>query len=150
MKINTSLMQLGRCLEALKTNQSRPKHAPLPVPFRESQLTRLFQDYLTGYGRTVMLANVSAQAADFDETAHALKYAHPLINQRTTFAIGFSPVFVLLVSLFSLLPPGTPSLRTTSSRFQSCQVKDRNSPTACNRKPKRKRCAKTSRKRPSS
>jgi hypothetical protein len=35
----------------------------------------LFQDYLTGYGRTVMLTNVSAQPVDYDETSHALKYA---------------------------------------------------------------------------
>jgi kinesin family protein 20 len=74
IKINTSLMQLGRCLEVLRQNQLRPQH-PQPVPFRDSNVTRLFQDYLTGYGRTVMLTTVSGAQADFDETAHALRYA---------------------------------------------------------------------------
>jgi hypothetical protein len=32
MKINTSLMQLGRCLEILRQNQQRPQN-PQPVPF---------------------------------------------------------------------------------------------------------------------
>jgi hypothetical protein len=45
------------------------------VPFRDSQITRLFRDSLMGWGRTVMIANASSSAADFDETLHALKYA---------------------------------------------------------------------------
>jgi kinesin family protein 20 len=48
MKINTSLMQLGRCLEVLRQNQQRPQH-PQPVPFRDSNVTRLFQVLLPFY-----------------------------------------------------------------------------------------------------
>jgi hypothetical protein len=74
VNINQSLLVLGRCLEALKYNQSRPRKLKI-VPFRESQITRLFKDSLLGWGSTVMLTNVSQNPLDYDETIHALKYA---------------------------------------------------------------------------
>jgi len=45
------------------------------VPFRESQITRLFADSLSGWGHTVMIANASPSIRDYDEMAHTLKYA---------------------------------------------------------------------------
>ena len=51
------------------------------VPFRESKLTRLFQNYFVGkgkgirQGRITMLVNVSDNASVFDETAHVLKFS---------------------------------------------------------------------------
>lgn len=51
------------------------------VPFRESKLTRLFQNYFVGkgkgvrQGRITMLVNVSNSASVFDETAHVLKFS---------------------------------------------------------------------------
>lgn len=76
-KINQSLMQLGRCLASLKHNAGLQPDDPeiQVVPFRDSKITHLLQDYLQGYGRTVMLMTASGQSADFDETFHALKYA---------------------------------------------------------------------------
>ena len=74
VNINQSLLVLGRCLEALKYNQNNPKKLKV-VPFRESQITRLFKDSLSGWGRTVMLTNASQNVSDYDETIHALKYA---------------------------------------------------------------------------
>jgi hypothetical protein len=50
-KINTSLMHLGRCLEILRENQKNGKSKP--IPFRDSKITRLFQDSLSGWGNTV-------------------------------------------------------------------------------------------------
>ena len=47
------------------------------VPFRESKLTRLFGDLLSGAssaGSTVMIVNACPSAPDFDETLHAMKY----------------------------------------------------------------------------
>ena len=41
--INVSLMNLGRCLEAIKWNQDNPGKVPHVVPFRHSNLTRIFQ-----------------------------------------------------------------------------------------------------------
>jgi len=83
--INSSLMTLGRCLEALRHNQqqrqtSRAGGAPgapalRVVPYRESKVTHLFRDALHGYGRVVLSVNVSPCAKDYDETAHVLRYA---------------------------------------------------------------------------
>jgi hypothetical protein len=43
------------------------------APFRESQLTRLFQDYFVGEGVASMIVNVNPLAAEFDETSQVLK-----------------------------------------------------------------------------
>lgn len=72
--INVSLMTLGRCLEALKWNCDHPNAQPHIVPFRQSKLTRIFQQWFVAQSRMVMLVNVSAAAADFDEMTHALRY----------------------------------------------------------------------------
>lgn len=51
------------------------------VPFRDSKLTRLFQNYFVGKGKGVrqgkitMLVNVSSTASVFDETVHVLKFS---------------------------------------------------------------------------
>ncbi len=73
--INTSLMQLGRCLEALRHNQMNPKAPQKNVPFRDSKLTMLFRDALCGFGHMVMICNVNPAPAEYDETVHTLKYA---------------------------------------------------------------------------
>lgn len=73
--INTSLMNLGRCLRVLRANQKLAKEGstkePDQVPFRCSSLTRLLKDSLTS-GRAVMIVNVSPVLRDADETIHAL------------------------------------------------------------------------------
>lgn len=52
------------------------------VPFRESKLTRLFQNYFVGkggkgvrQGKITMFVNVSNTASVFDETMHVLKFS---------------------------------------------------------------------------
>ncbi|KAI0566592.1 Kinesin-like Protein [Gracilaria domingensis] len=76
--INTSLMNLGRCLTDLRRNQLRAKQDPTakpkPVPFRCSSLTRLLQDSLTS-GRAALIVNVSPVLRDADETIQALRSA---------------------------------------------------------------------------
>ena len=51
------------------------------MPFRESKLTRLFQNYLVGkggrearQGKVTMFVNISNTASVFDETLHVLKF----------------------------------------------------------------------------
>jgi len=39
------------------------------------QVTHLFRDVLHGWGRVLLVTNVSAAAADYDETVAVLKYA---------------------------------------------------------------------------
>ncbi|KAL7546727.1 hypothetical protein ACHAWF_010058 [Thalassiosira exigua] len=47
------------------------------IPFRNSRLTHLFMNHLTGPGasRTCMVVNVNPAADDYDETQHVLGYA---------------------------------------------------------------------------
>lgn len=74
--INSSLMTLGRCLEALRWNQQHRSGGNLRVvPYREAKVTHLFRDALHGWGQVVLSVNVSPVARDYDETAHVLKYA---------------------------------------------------------------------------
>ncbi|KAG0718935.1 Kinesin-like protein KIF20A [Chionoecetes opilio] len=46
--INTSLLTLSRCIEALRCNQAQKGSKKMPVPYRDSKLTRLFQSFLLG------------------------------------------------------------------------------------------------------
>eukprot|EP01116_Phalansterium_solitarium_P015969 TRINITY_DN3605_c0_g1_i2.p1 TRINITY_DN3605_c0_g1~~TRINITY_DN3605_c0_g1_i2.p1 ORF type:complete len:995 (-),score=287.46 TRINITY_DN3605_c0_g1_i2:249-3095(-) len=73
--INTSLMTFGRCLEALRYNQAHVHLPPKMPPFRDSKLTRLFQDYFIGNGKALMIVNVSPCSTDYDETCNVLKFS---------------------------------------------------------------------------
>ena len=102
--INKSLMVLGQCMEAMRSNQRRlaamlaapgrgaidPSH-PNPgvklaiIPFRHSKLTELFQDFFTGEqgGRAVMIVNVNPYDTGFDENSHVMRFA-ALAREVTT------------------------------------------------------------------
>ncbi|XP_001368072.1 kinesin-like protein KIF20A [Monodelphis domestica] len=71
--INTSLHTLGRCITALRQNQQRLKQNL--VPFRDSKLTRVFQGFFTGRGRSCMIVNVNPCASTYDETLHVAKFS---------------------------------------------------------------------------
>lgn len=75
--INSSLMKLTRCLQTLRNNQLPTSSSASTVPFRESKLTHLFMNHLTGASasRTSMIVNINPSAADYDETQHVLAYA---------------------------------------------------------------------------
>ncbi|XP_041253885.1 kinesin-like protein KIF20A [Onychostruthus taczanowskii] len=72
--INTSLHTLGRCIAALRQNQqARTKQAV--VPFRDSKLTRVFQAFFTGRGRSCMIVNINQCASTYDETLYVAKFS---------------------------------------------------------------------------
>ncbi|KAK3090559.1 hypothetical protein FSP39_012688 [Pinctada imbricata] len=72
--INTSLMTLGRCIEMLR-NKQHSKENPKVIPFRDSKLTRIFQNFFSGQGKANMVVNVNKCASMFDETLHVLKFS---------------------------------------------------------------------------
>ncbi|KAL5014260.1 hypothetical protein ScPMuIL_008530 [Solemya velum] len=72
--INTSLLTLGRCIETLRFNQNHKEH-PKIIPFRDSKLTRLFQNFFCGRGKAVMVVNVNQLASMFDETLCVFKFS---------------------------------------------------------------------------
>lgn len=91
--INTSLLILGRCIDAMRMNQTNPQNKNL-IPYRESKLTRILQTFFsgiftkneifkqmidtifanTGQGRAAMYVNVSPSPILCDETLHVLKF----------------------------------------------------------------------------
>ncbi|NXR13132.1 KI20A protein, partial [Semnornis frantzii] len=99
--INTSLHTLGRCIAALRQNQQSKWVSRTPegvcgepvlfshgltlvsphrskqtvVPFRDSKLTRVFQGFFTGRGRSCMIVNINQCASTYDETLHVAKFS---------------------------------------------------------------------------
>ncbi|KAK7497988.1 hypothetical protein BaRGS_00010859, partial [Batillaria attramentaria] len=75
--INTSLHTLGRCIELLRFNQLQKKENKnlRIIPFRDSRLTRLFQNFFCGRGKASMIVNVSQCASMFDETLNVFKFS---------------------------------------------------------------------------
>lgn len=45
--INTSLLVLGRCIEAMRATQHNPSNKVM-IPYRESKLTRILQTFFGG------------------------------------------------------------------------------------------------------
>jgi hypothetical protein len=94
--INTSLLTLGRCIRAMRHNQqvaarsaAASTSAAVPdtpsqkatslqvVPFRESKITRLFQDFFggnAGGGKAVLIVNINPRGSDLTETVQALNF----------------------------------------------------------------------------
>ncbi|XP_051486960.1 kinesin-like protein KIF20A [Apus apus] len=72
--INTSLHTLGRCIAALRQNQ-QAKLKQTVVPFRDSKLTRVFQGFFTGRGRSCMIVNINQCASTYDETLYVAKFS---------------------------------------------------------------------------
>ena len=74
--INTSLLVLGRCISAIRHNQTcKDKRAMQVVPYRESKLTRLFRSSFTGSGRCSLIVCISQDHNLFDESVHVCKFA---------------------------------------------------------------------------
>uniref|UniRef100_A0A8C1QK06 Kinesin-like protein n=1 Tax=Cyprinus carpio TaxID=7962 RepID=A0A8C1QK06_CYPCA len=87
--INTSLLTLGRCITALRHNQTNKSRPPLVVPFRDSKLTRVLQSFFCGHGRSCMVVNINPCASTYDETLQALKFS-AIATQVTTRLNGLS------------------------------------------------------------
>jgi kinesin family protein 11 len=81
--INQSLLTLGRVITCLV---DRTPH----IPYRESKLTRLLQDSLGGRTKTSIIATISPNILDVEDTLSTLEYAQrakkitnkPEINQK--------------------------------------------------------------------
>lgn len=70
--INRSLLALANCINALGKQQ---KKGLAYVPYRNSKLTRILKDGLSGNSRTVMIATVSPADDQYHHTINTLKYA---------------------------------------------------------------------------
>ncbi|XP_025907419.1 kinesin-like protein KIF20B [Nothoprocta perdicaria] len=71
--INTSLLILGKCINALKNSQQSKLQQH--IPFRESKLTHFLQGFFSGRGKVYMIVNISQCASAYDETLNVLKFS---------------------------------------------------------------------------
>ncbi|KAL5988374.1 Kinesin-like protein KIN-8B [Asimina triloba] len=70
--INRSLLALANCINALGKQQ---KKGLAYVPYRNSKLTRILKDGLSGNSRTIMVATISPADIQYHHTLNTLKYA---------------------------------------------------------------------------
>ncbi|KAJ4714630.1 Kinesin-like protein [Melia azedarach] len=70
--INRSLLALANCINALGKQQ---KKGLVYVPYRNSKLTRILKDGLSGNSQTVMVATISPVDSQYHHTVNTLKYA---------------------------------------------------------------------------
>lgn len=73
--INRSLSALSDVIKALTTPRANDPSGKHFVPYRNSALTWLLKESLGGNAKTVMLATVSPDAVNYQETLSTLKYA---------------------------------------------------------------------------
>ncbi|XP_037950863.1 kinesin-like protein subito [Teleopsis dalmanni] len=72
-RINTSLMILGRCLDAAN-NLNRKKNTEV-IPYRESKLTMLLQAPLLGKEKIAMVVNVTPTEKYYEENLNVLGFS---------------------------------------------------------------------------
>ncbi|XP_024027036.1 kinesin-like protein KIN-8B [Morus notabilis] len=70
--INRSLLALANCINALGNQH---KKGLAYVPYRNSKLTRILKDGLSGNSQTVMVASISPADSQYHHTVNTLKYA---------------------------------------------------------------------------
>ena len=89
--INKSLTVLGRCISALvkMAGKSKVEEGGIGPPWRESVLTWLLRESLTGNSKTTLIAAVSPASVNWQETLSTLRYG------------AYDPLSSLLSSLFS-------------------------------------------------
>lgn len=67
-KINLSLSCLGNVVFALTNSQEH-------IPYRNSKLTRILKDSLSGDTKTSIVTTCSLERSDFNETISTIKFA---------------------------------------------------------------------------
>eukprot|EP00164_Ancoracysta_twista_P001166 GFYU01001533.1.p1 GENE.GFYU01001533.1~~GFYU01001533.1.p1 ORF type:complete len:1074 (+),score=199.66 GFYU01001533.1:124-3345(+) len=74
--INTGLFTLGKVIGALNAQQEASSKKAAPhIPYRDSLITKVLQGSLGGDSHTVMIACVSPEGCDRDETVGTLQFA---------------------------------------------------------------------------
>jgi len=80
--INLSLTALGKVIHYLTLKNNK-----LPIPYRESKLTRVLHDSLVGNMNTYIITTVSENLDFIEETRNTLKFAenasHVIIQYRS-------------------------------------------------------------------
>ena len=81
--INKSLLALTKCINILTSKKKNGF-----IPWRESNLTRILQEPLSGNSNIVMIATVSMSLTSFNETMYTLQFAKKAKNLKICFMEG--------------------------------------------------------------
>ena len=84
--INKSLLALANCINALGRHGNSKAKGRMYIQYRNSKLTRLLKDGLSGNSRTAMIATVSASSEQYNHTINTLKYANRAKEIKTNVA----------------------------------------------------------------
>lgn len=114
MHINASLMVLGQVISALFSRQQSSYAQHHHIPFRQSRLTHLLQDSLSGNSRTFMVAAVSPSTVDTEETLCTLRFAASVKCVRTRAQANVVNPDASLSALVQQHPPPEPPPRLLS------------------------------------
>ncbi|CAA6657620.1 unnamed protein product [Spirodela intermedia] len=87
--INRSLLALANCINALGKQH---KKGLAYVPYRNSKLTRILKDGLSGNSQTVMVATVSPADGQYHHTVNTLKYADRAKEIKTHIQKNIGPI----------------------------------------------------------
>lgn len=68
ISINRSLMALGKCIYGISENKNQH------IPFRESKLTKILQDTLSGNSKSAIIITISPDYLDVEESMSSLKF----------------------------------------------------------------------------
>ena len=102
-KINTSLLALANCINALGDKNKKGSF----VPFRDSKLTRMLQDSLGGNCKTYLVATINPTLACSDESVSTLRFADrahqvQILTEYTLYHLCCKSMFLL--TFFSIYP----------------------------------------------
>lgn len=98
-KINTSLLALANCINALGDKAKKGSF----VPYWDSKLTRMLKDSLGGNCKTVMIATASPGESQYEETVNTLKYANWAKNIKTWVAANKKMVYLHVSAYKSII-----------------------------------------------
>ncbi|SJX64593.1 related to Kinesin [Sporisorium reilianum f. sp. reilianum] len=73
--INKSLLTLGKVIYALSEKSSSPNSAGAHIPYRDSKLTRILQNSLSGHARVAVVCTINPNPAAVDESLSTLNFA---------------------------------------------------------------------------
>ena len=97
--INKSLLVLGNCISTLSSGKKSNGGSKIHVPYRDSKLTKLLADSLSGNGITLLIACVSPAASSLAETLNTLRYAARAKKIRTQPFIIMDPREAMILNL---------------------------------------------------
>lgn len=84
--INQSLSAFNTCLQRLWHTQMKGAQSVI-IPVRDSALTRILADMMTGHGRLVLSVHISVEERDLEQTLRTLEFAMRASTLKTNPAV---------------------------------------------------------------